>query len=113
MNQPIKVMTIFGTRPEGIKAGTLKLAGIEEQPIYELATELLTDPQAYEKMAGASIRMETERHPSVLLRQSGFILNKQMNGLKNTNHYKCEAARTNASWRFFKRKFKIRVCHSG
>ncbi len=38
---------------EGIKAGTLKLAGIEEQPIYELATELLTDPQAYEKMAGA------------------------------------------------------------
>ncbi|RSK54253.1 UDP-N-acetylglucosamine 2-epimerase, partial [Bacillus canaveralius] len=38
---------------EGIEAGTLKLAGIEEEPIYQMATELLTDPSAYEKMAKA------------------------------------------------------------
>jgi UDP-N-acetylglucosamine 2-epimerase (non-hydrolysing) len=50
---PVLVLRDTTERPEGIEAGTLKLAGIEEQPIYELATELLTDQAAYEKMAKA------------------------------------------------------------
>lgn len=50
---PVLVLRDTTERPEGIEAGTLKLAGIEEQPIYELATELLTDQKAYEKMAKA------------------------------------------------------------
>lgn len=50
---PVLVLRDTTERPEGIEAGTLKLAGIEEQPIYELATELLTDRAAYEKMAKA------------------------------------------------------------
>ncbi len=41
-------------RPEGIAAGTLKLAGTEEETIYALAKELLTDNNAYEAMAKAS-----------------------------------------------------------
>lgn len=50
---PVLVLRDTTERPEGIQAGTLKLAGIEEQTIYELATELLTDEEAYKKMAHA------------------------------------------------------------
>ena len=41
-------------RPEGIEAGTLKLAGTDEETIYNLAKQLLTDEAEYEKMARAS-----------------------------------------------------------
>jgi len=41
-------------RPEGIEAGTLKLAGTEEETIYNMAKELLTDQQVYEAMAKAA-----------------------------------------------------------
>ncbi|MBT2691846.1 UDP-N-acetylglucosamine 2-epimerase (non-hydrolyzing) [Bacillus sp. ISL-55] len=51
---PVLVLRDTTERPEGIEAGTLKLAGNEEQPIYQMATELLTDREAYEKMAKAS-----------------------------------------------------------
>ncbi len=51
---PVLVLRDTTERPEGIKAGTLKLAGIEEENIYQLASELLTDQAAYEKMAKAS-----------------------------------------------------------
>jgi UDP-N-acetylglucosamine 2-epimerase (non-hydrolysing) len=51
---PVLVLRDTTERPEGIEAGTLKLAGNEEQPIYEMATELLADREAYEKMAKAS-----------------------------------------------------------
>jgi UDP-N-acetylglucosamine 2-epimerase (non-hydrolysing) len=50
---PVLVLRDTTERPEGIEAGTLKLAGNEEQPIYEMATELLTNSAAYEKMAKA------------------------------------------------------------
>jgi UDP-N-acetylglucosamine 2-epimerase (non-hydrolysing) len=51
---PVLVLRDTTERPEGIQAGTLKLAGNQEQPIYELATELLINQEAYEKMAKAS-----------------------------------------------------------
>ena len=41
-------------RPEGIEAGTLKLAGTDEETIYSLAKELLTNQTEYEKMAKAA-----------------------------------------------------------
>ncbi|CAM3838001.1 non-hydrolyzing UDP-N-acetylglucosamine 2-epimerase [Mesobacillus zeae] len=50
---PVLVLRNTTERPEGIDAGTLKLAGNQEQPIYDMATELLTDRAAYEKMAKA------------------------------------------------------------
>lgn len=50
---PVLVLRDTTERPEGIDAGTLKLAGVEEENIYRLATELLTDKAAYEKMAKA------------------------------------------------------------
>ncbi|RFA36715.1 UDP-N-acetylglucosamine 2-epimerase (non-hydrolyzing) [Virgibacillus dokdonensis] len=51
---PVLVLRDTTERPEGIEAGTLKLAGTEEEPIYQMANELLTNKQAYEKMAKAS-----------------------------------------------------------
>src|SRR5690606_28415959 len=50
---PVLVLRDTTERPEGIEAGTLKLAGVEEETIDRLATELLTDRAAYEKMAKA------------------------------------------------------------
>ncbi|MBM7704059.1 non-hydrolyzing UDP-N-acetylglucosamine 2-epimerase [Metabacillus iocasae] len=51
---PVLVLRDTTERPEGIDAGTLKLAGTEEETIYSLAKELLTDQDAYEKMSKAS-----------------------------------------------------------
>jgi UDP-N-acetylglucosamine 2-epimerase (non-hydrolysing) len=51
---PVLVLRDTTERPEGIEAGTLKLAGIEEETIYTLAKELITDPSAYEKMSKAA-----------------------------------------------------------
>lgn len=50
---PVLVLRDTTERPEGIEAGTLKLAGVDEETIYGLATELLADGAAYEKMAKA------------------------------------------------------------
>jgi UDP-N-acetylglucosamine 2-epimerase (non-hydrolysing) len=51
---PVLVLRDTTERPEGIEAGTLKLAGTDEETIYSLATELLTDTKAYEKMSKAA-----------------------------------------------------------
>jgi UDP-N-acetylglucosamine 2-epimerase (non-hydrolysing) len=51
---PVLVLRDTTERPEGIAAGTLKLAGTDEETIYQMANELLTDDQAYKKMALAS-----------------------------------------------------------
>ena len=41
-------------RPEGIKAGTLKLVGTSEEVIYSEFTKLLNDKTAYDAMSKAS-----------------------------------------------------------
>ncbi|PPA69601.1 non-hydrolyzing UDP-N-acetylglucosamine 2-epimerase [Jeotgalibacillus proteolyticus] len=51
---PVLVLRDTTERPEGIEAGTLKLAGTEEEQIYSMAKELVTDPSAHEKMSKAS-----------------------------------------------------------
>ena len=50
---PVLVLRDTTERPEGLDAGTLKLAGTSEQTIYQLADELLTDDDAYSKMSNA------------------------------------------------------------
>ena len=54
LGKPVLVMRDTTERPEGIKAGTLKLVGTEEKTIYEEFTRLLTDERAYESMSRAS-----------------------------------------------------------
>ena len=54
LGKPVLVLRDTTERPEGIDAGTLKLAGTDEEVIYEMTKELLTDKEAYEKMSHAS-----------------------------------------------------------
>ena len=54
LGKPVLVMRDTTERPEGIKAGTLKLVGTDEQVIYENFKLLLEDQNAYDAMAKAS-----------------------------------------------------------
>ncbi len=51
---PVLVLRDTTERPEGIEAGTLKLAGTKEETIFELANELLSNKEAHDAMAKAS-----------------------------------------------------------
>lgn len=53
LGKPVLVLRNVTERPEGIEAGTLKLAGIEKETIYNLTKELLTDKALYDQMAKA------------------------------------------------------------
>ncbi len=53
VGKPVLVLRDTTERPEGITAGTLKLAGTDEEVIYQLARELLTDKEEYKRMAEA------------------------------------------------------------
>lgn len=54
LGKPVLVMRDTTERPEGIKAGTLKLVGSDETTIYDVTKLLLTDKQEYQKMSKAS-----------------------------------------------------------
>ena len=54
LGKPVLVMRDTTERPEGIKAGTLKLVGTNEERIYKAFKQLLEDKKEYEKMAKAS-----------------------------------------------------------
>lgn len=54
LGKPVLVMRNTTERPEGIQAGTLKLAGTEEHTIYQNFKELLENKQAYDAMAKAN-----------------------------------------------------------
>ncbi|SDM53142.1 non-hydrolyzing UDP-N-acetylglucosamine 2-epimerase [Sediminibacillus halophilus] len=51
---PVLVLRDTTERPEGIQAGTLKLAGTDEVNIFRMANELLSDEKAHALMAKAS-----------------------------------------------------------
>ena len=54
LGKPVLVMRDTTERPEGIKAGTLKLVGTNEETIYNEFKLLLTDKAEYERMSQAS-----------------------------------------------------------
>lgn len=54
LGKPVLVLRDTTERPEGIKAGTLKLTGTDEEVIYQEAKKLLTDKEAYHAMSYAS-----------------------------------------------------------
>ena len=51
---PVLVLRDTTERPEGIEAGTIKLAGTDESQIFNIAHELLSNKEAYEHMAQAT-----------------------------------------------------------
>ena len=54
LGKPVLVMRDTTERPEGIKAGTLKLVGTDEQVIYENFKLLLENEEAFKAMSTAS-----------------------------------------------------------
>lgn len=53
LGKPVLVLRNVTERPEGVEAGTLKLAGIEEEHIYDMTKQLLLDEELYGTMAQA------------------------------------------------------------
>ena len=53
LGKPVLVLRTETERPEAVAAGTVKMAGVEEDAIYKMAMELLKDQKAYKKMSRA------------------------------------------------------------
>ena len=54
LGKPVLVLRDTTERPEGIKAGTLKLIGTDEKKVYKEIKKLLVDKSEYEKMSKAN-----------------------------------------------------------
>jgi UDP-N-acetylglucosamine 2-epimerase (non-hydrolysing) len=53
LGKPVLVLRRETERPEAIKAGTVKLVGVDKASILEACETLLTNPEAYHEMANA------------------------------------------------------------
>ncbi len=54
LGKPVIVLRELTERPEGVQAGTLKLAGMDPERITRLAGELLCDREEYQRMAASA-----------------------------------------------------------
>lgn len=54
LGRPVLVLRRETERPEAVEAGTVKIAGTDTEEIFSMASELITDPAAYTKMAHAA-----------------------------------------------------------
>lgn len=54
LGKPVLVLRDTTERPEGIEAGTLKLVGTEEEPIYQTVYNLLNNHNEYDRMSKAN-----------------------------------------------------------
>lgn len=52
--KPVIVLRNETERPEAVEAGTVKVAGVKRDDIIALASELIENPKAYDKMAHAA-----------------------------------------------------------
>lgn len=53
MHKPVLVLRNVTERPEGLEAGTLRLAGNDEEEIYKQASLILKDKEIYDSMAAS------------------------------------------------------------
>lgn len=53
LGKPVLVLRKETERPEAVAAGTVKLAGVDREDIFRMASELLTDNAKYSEMARA------------------------------------------------------------
>ena len=54
LGKPVLVLRKETERPEAVAAGTVRLAGVEEEPIFQMAAQLLSSREEYQKMAHAA-----------------------------------------------------------
>ena len=71
LGKPVLVMRMTTERPEGVEAGTAILTGTETQDVFRAAAELLTDGNAYSRMAKA-VNPYGDGHASVRIREVLF-----------------------------------------
>jgi len=71
LGKPVLVMRNTTERPEGVEAGTAMLTGTESERIFRAAAKLLTEPDAYNKMARA-MNPYGDGHASVRIREELF-----------------------------------------
>lgn len=80
MKKPVLVLRNVTERPEGVEAGTLKLAGIEEEQIYNMADDILNNKETYNKMINSRNPFgdgkASERITDAILYHFGFIKEK-------------------------------------
>ncbi|WP_053954741.1 non-hydrolyzing UDP-N-acetylglucosamine 2-epimerase [Inediibacterium massiliense] len=53
LGKPVLVLRTETERPEAVKAGTVKMVGVEKKEIYDLTSTLIHDKEYYEQMANA------------------------------------------------------------
>jgi len=53
LGKPVLVLRTETERPEAVETGTVKLVGVNEDIIYNMAYQLLTDKNMYKTMAKA------------------------------------------------------------
>ncbi|PAB58305.1 non-hydrolyzing UDP-N-acetylglucosamine 2-epimerase [Anaeromicrobium sediminis] len=53
LGKPVLVLRTETERPEAVDAGTVKMAGVERNRVYEMTKKLLEDNEAYKEMANA------------------------------------------------------------
>ncbi|MGI6576712.1 MAG: non-hydrolyzing UDP-N-acetylglucosamine 2-epimerase [Eubacteriales bacterium] len=53
LGKPVLVLRNETERPEAVKAGTVKVCGVEREVIYSMASELLDSEESYSSMANA------------------------------------------------------------
>ncbi len=53
LGKPVLVMRKETERPEAVEAGTVRLAGVEEEDVFSMGCELLQNKESYDKMAHA------------------------------------------------------------
>lgn len=69
LGRPVLVLRTETERPEAVRAGTVKMAGVETEHIYALTRELLTDASVYAGMARA-VNPYGDGHACVRIRQA-------------------------------------------
>lgn len=53
LGKPVLVLRTETERPEAVEAGTVKVAGIDENSIYNMANEIISNTEVYKQMANA------------------------------------------------------------
>ena len=71
LGKPVLVMRKTTERPEGVEAGTAMLTGTDSDEIFQAASKLLTDENAYNKMARA-VNPYGDGSSSVRIREAMF-----------------------------------------
>ena len=54
LGKPVLVLRTETERPEAVEAGTVKIAGVDQEEVYEMVKELLDNREIYNKMAKAN-----------------------------------------------------------